>query len=153
MEKVKMVFNQKPVISVIISLAYCVGVIFLKWQLHPTTVSLVYALGSIIGIYFLEMAEVVFDVKPSPFTSIVFCAGFVVLSLFIITSVNGTLASGLVFTLYLTLIMRMIGQWQQQGNLNSWFSLLNQPVKPRNQFIIMMIFIGLFVVETGLFVR
>jgi hypothetical protein len=153
MEKVKEIISKKPMMFVIISLAYTVAVIFLKWQIHPKLESLLFVAGSVIGIYFLDIAESFFQVHPSPFSSVVFGGGLVVVSLFIVSSSGSSLATGLVLALYLTLIMRQVAEWRQQHNLNSWYELLSQTVTPRTQLFILAFFIVMFLGETLIYIR
>ena len=85
--------------------------------------------------------------------SIVFAGAFVVLSLFIVTSSNALLADGLVLTLYISMLLWQIGEWQIAGNLNSWYRMVAGPVSIPMQRWGMIIFAVLFLVETLFFLR
>lgn len=111
-----------------------------------------YLVGGIMGVYFLDIAEVVFEVFPSPFRGIVFAALFAVVSFFVITSSTNLLGQGLVLSLYLTMIFWQIGEWQVAGNLNSWYRMVAGPVSVGSQRWILTAFITLFLVETYLFI-
>jgi hypothetical protein len=63
------------------------------------------------------------------------------------------LANGLVLTLYITMLIWQLGEWQIVGNLNSWYRMVEGPVSVPRQKWGMIIFAALFVVETLLFLR
>jgi len=149
----KQIIARKPIFFLVISLGYVVLVGFAKWFIHPPIDAVWFLLGGVIGVYLLDAAEVFFAISPSPFRSIVFAGAFVILSLFIVTSANNMLATGLVLTIYVTLLFWQIGQWQIAGNLNSWYRMVEGPVAPAVQLWGMIIFAALFFVETLLFLR
>jgi hypothetical protein len=101
----------------------------------------------------LDVAEVFFELTPSPFRSIVFVGAFLLVSLFVITSAGSSLASGLVLSLYLTLVFWQMGQWQIQKNLTDWYRMVAGPVSVRTQQWILWVVVGMFIVETFLFIR
>ena len=94
-----------------------------------------------------------FHLSPSPFRSIVFAAAFVVVSLFVVTSSGSMLASGLVLSLYLSLILWQVGEWHVRGNLNEWYRMITGPVPAGCSGGEWCYFIVLFFVETYLFIR
>jgi len=63
------------------------------------------------------------------------------------------LASGLVLSLYLALVLAAIGEWQVRGNLTSWYQMIEGPVDQNIQRWGMVLFVVLFIVETYLFIR
>lgn len=128
--QVSAIVERKPMIFLYISLAYLILVALLKWFIYLPIASLLYLAGGIIGVYFLDAAEEFFKLSPSPFRSIIFQGLLVIVSLFVITSSGSFLASGLVLTLSLTLLLRQWGNWR-----------------------IMTVFILLFLLETWLFIR
>jgi len=152
-EKVKEIVRRKPLFFLFISLGYLVLVALLKWNIHPTWNTLLFLAGGVLGVYFLDIAEVFFELTPSPFRSIVFVGAFMVVSLFIVTSSGSPLASGLVLSLYLTLLFWQVGQWQIQKNLNDWYRMVAGPVHAGAQRWILVGFVVLLFVETFLFVR
>jgi hypothetical protein len=152
-DKIKTVIRRKQSLFLIISLAYTGLIIALKLLSAPSLSVLWFALGAVMGIYFLDLAEEFFKLDPSPFRSIIFCAGFAVVSLFVITSSGSPLASGLVLIIYLTILMWQIGQWRLTGNLNSWYRMIASPVSPKAQLWGLMIFSGLFLLETIQYIR
>jgi len=149
----KQIISRKPLFFLFVSLGYLVGIGLLKWFIHPSLDTLWFIVGGVIGVYLLDAAEVFVAITPSPFRSIVFAGGFVIVSLFIVTSANAMLADGLVLTLYLTMILWQIGEWQMVKNLNSWYRMVAGPVSVSLQRWGMIIFAVLFVVETCLFLR
>lgn len=149
----KQIVARKPAFFVVVSLGYLVVVGLLKWFIHPSLETLWFIFGGVIGVYLLDAAEVFVAITPSPFRSIVFAGAFVILSLFIVTSSNAILADGLVLTLYLTMLLWQIGEWQMVKNLNSWYRMVAGPVSVSLQRWGMIIFAVLFVVETCLFLR
>lgn len=153
LEKIKAIIRRKPLFFLFVSLGYLVLAAFLKWNIHPSWNTLWFLAGGVIGVYFLDIAEVFFALNPSPFRSVIFLAGFVFVALFIVTSSDSTLAAGLVLSLYLSLILWQVGEWQAMQNLNSWYRMIAVPVRTQIQWWILLSFIGLFFVETFIFVR
>ncbi len=143
----------KPVFFLLISLGYMGFVGFMKWNVRPPVLSLGFFGGGLLGIYFLDIAEAFFRLSPSPFRSVLFAAAFAAVSFFIVTSSGSLLASGLVLSLYLTLILRQAGEWHVVGNLNSWYRMIAEPVDARTQLLVFIGFMILFLVETFLFIR
>lgn len=153
MDKVMEIIKKKPVLFLAVSVGYALGVGILKWKIVWPPQAFLYIAGTILGVYFLDGAEVFFNLKPSPFRSIVFVASFVVVSLFMVTSSGSFVGSGLVLSLYLSLIFWQIGELQINGNLNSWYRMVASPVSLKTQQWILFIFIAFFVFETFLFIR
>lgn len=151
MNKVLACITKKPPILIIIPLLYLVITVFLKWQITPTVDTIWFIIGGVIGIFLLDVAEVFFKLVPSPFRTIVFAAGFLVVSLFIITSSGSPAAIGLTLSIYLSMILWQVGAWQVRGNLNDWFHLTTGEVSVAWQRILFAIFVLLFVAETILF--
>lgn len=147
------IISRKPLLFLVISLGYLGLLGFAKWFIHPPLDGLWFVLGGVIGVYLLDAVEVFVAISPSPFRSIVFAGAFVVLSLFVVTSSNSMLANGLVLSLYLTMLLWQIGEWQITGNLNAWYRMIEGQVSIQRQKWGMIIFAVLFVVETLLFLR
>lgn len=151
MDKALEIIRRKPLMFLIVSLGYLIVVGLLKWHLTPPLTALWFLVGGAIGVYLLDGAEVFFALNPSPFRSVVFLAAFIVVSLFVTTSSGSLLAQGLVFSLYLSLILWQVGQWQYSGNLNDWYRMVASPVSTTGQRWGLILFILIFVVETLLF--
>src|SRR5258706_11797931 len=110
MNKLLEIVRRKPLLFLFITLGYLLMVGFIKWQIHPPFAALWYLVGGAIGVYFLDAAEVFFALNPSPFRSIIFVIAFIILSFFVVTSSGSFLAIGLVFALYLNLILWQVGE-------------------------------------------
>lgn len=143
---------RKPILFILIPLAYVILIGLLKWRFRPPLESLMFLLGGAIGIYFLDAAEAFFKLTPSPFRSVVFTSLFAVVSFFVVTSANSLIASGLVLSLYVTMILGQVGEWKVSGNLNSWYQNTT-PVPVQTQRYLLWGFAVFFLVETFLFVR
>ncbi len=153
MDKIVQIINRKPVLFVALALIYIAFVGFLKWWTAPPWEALWFMAGGMLGIYFLDIAELFFNLTPSPFRSIVFAAAFALVSFFVVTSSGSLLASGLVLSICLTLILWQLGEWQLRGNLNGWYQMVAGPVDQTVQRWGIALFIVLFIVETYLFIR
>lgn len=151
MDKILAIIKRKPTIFLTVSLGYLVLIGFLKWQIHPPIGSVFFLIGGAVGVYLLDAAEIFFALNPSPFRSMVFIGAFVVLSLFVVTSSGSLLAQGLVFSLYLTLVLWQFGQWQLTGNLNDWYRGVAAPVGTVWQKRGLILFALILVIETILF--
>lgn len=147
------IIRRKPLLFLLISLGYLSLVGLFKWFLQPPVDALWFVLGGIIGVYLLDAAEVFFALNPSPIRSIVFVGAFAVLSLFVLTSSGSLLAQGLVFSLYLTLLLWQLGEWRVNGNLHGWYRMVAAPVSVSLERWGLIIFFLLFLVETLLFIR
>ena len=147
------VVARKPLFFVVLSLGYLIIVGFLKWKISPPVVAAFYLAGGIFGIYFLDVAEVFFILNPSPFRSVIFQWLFVATSFFVVTSSGSLLASGLVLSLYLTMILWQLGEWKIAHNLSSWYRLVAGVTSAGLQRGMLVVFIVMFFVETFLFIR
>jgi hypothetical protein len=152
-EKIKRIIRRKPLFFLVGSLVYLVLVGVLKWNVTPTVDTLLFLIGGMLGVYFLDIAEVFFELSPSPFRSMVFVSAFLIVSLFVVTSSGSAIASGLVLSLYLSLVLWQVGQWHIQGNLTDWYRMIAVPVDVSRQRLVLIIFVLMFLVETFLFIR
>ncbi len=152
-ERVKEIIRRKPLFFLFASIGYLVLVALIKWGINPTWNTLWFFLGGLLGVYFLDIAEVFFELHPSPFRSIVFVGAFALVSIFVVTSAGSPLASGLVLSLYLSLVFWQVGQWQITHNLNDWYRMVTGTVDTKVQRWILMGFVVLFLAETVIFVR
>lgn len=152
-DKLREIIRRKPTFFIIASLIYLLAVAVLKWTIHPTIDTILFIVGGLLGVFFLDIAEVFFNLNPSPFRGIVFFAAFVFVCFFIVSSSGSALASGLVLSLYLTIVLWQIGQWRLSGNLSSWYSMIAVPVDLVTQKRILIVTVVLFFLLTVLFVR
>ncbi len=153
MDKIITILQRKSSGIVLLHLVYFLLIGFLKWRFAPSIPTLLFFTGAVLGIYLLNIAEAFFGLAPSPFRSIVFVAGFVLVSLFVITSTGSMLGIGLILSLYITLIVWQLAEWQEKGNLNRWYSMIAGSLPFDTQRLILGGFIVLFVIETFLFLR
>lgn len=153
MNKVLEIVRRKPILFLLISLSYLLLIAVLKWSIHPVAATALFVGGGVVGVYFLDIAEGFFNLSPSPFRSIVFAAAFALVGLFIVTSSGSMTAAGLVLSLYLTMILWQIGEWEIKGNLNDWYRMTAGTVSTRIQVWILLGFIAVFLIETLLFIR
>lgn len=153
MDKIAAIIRKKPVTFVVISFLYFILVSILKWRLTLSIDILWFLLGGLLGIYFLDISEEFFQLSPSPFRTIIFQTLFGVVSFFIVTSSGSFLASGLVLSLYLSMLLWQVGEWKIAGNLSSWYRMTTASINPQAQQWILWGFTGLFILETFLFIR
>lgn len=152
-QQVTSVLAQKPRFFFLISLAYLILAGFLKWNIRPDLGTGFYIIGGILGVYFLDIAERFFQLNPSPFRTIVFSWIFAIVCVFIVTSSGSMLASGLVLSLYLSIILWQVGEWRLVGNLTSWYKMVRSSPSVRIQKWILVGFIGVFILNTVYFIR
>ncbi|MBI3577283.1 hypothetical protein HY086_04560 [Candidatus Gottesmanbacteria bacterium] len=152
-QKVEELIKRKPTIFLIVSLTYLVAIGLFKWQIHPPFLGLAYLAGGLLGVYFLDIAEVFFSLTPSPFRTITFQALFVLVSIFVVTSSGSFLATGLVLTMYLTMLLWQVGEWKVSGNLSGWYRAIAAPVPVPIQRSILIAAVVIFLLETALFIR
>ena len=149
----KVVFTRKSPLFIVVTIAYLTLAGFVKWKFAPPIESLWYLAGGILGLYFLDLAEAFFRLTPSPFRSVIFTAAFAGVSFFVISSSGSMLASGLVLSLYITLMLWQVGEWRLNRNLNSWYQMVAGPVSAATQQRLLLAFIALFIVESLIFIR
>lgn len=153
MDKVNEILRRKPSTFLIASFAYLLIVTAAKWWIHPTLSTVFFLVGGLLGTYFLDIAEVVFSVHPSPFRTIVFVTLFAIVSFFVITSSASMLAIGLVLAIFLTILLWQSGEWVLMKNVNTWYQMLADPVPPTAQLIILYFSGIVFLIETIIFIR
>ncbi|MBI5620511.1 hypothetical protein HY949_01915 [Candidatus Gottesmanbacteria bacterium] len=153
MDKIVEIIKKKPILFLAVSVGYALGVGVLKWKIIWPPQAFLYFAGAIIGVYFLDAAEVFFALTPSPFRSVVFMAAYAVVSFFVVTSSGSFLGAGLVLSLYLSLLLWQVGELQLKGNLNSWYRMATGAPSVVQQRWVLVGFIVIFLVETYLFVR
>lgn len=150
---VRSILQRKPSLFLISTIIYILVLYVLKWNIHPTISALWFLVGSVMGMYFLEIAEEFFHLDPSPFRSVVFVGLFSIVSFFVVSSSGSYLAMGLVLSMFLTLVLWQIGEWSTVKHLNRWYSMVADPVRPQTQLWVMMGVMLFFLFETFLFLR
>lgn len=144
---------RKPPVFVLVPFAWAIFIIAVKWGIYPVLPSVLFLLGCGMGIYFLDLAEVFFRLNPSPFRSVVFLTGFTIVSLYVVSSAGSSLASGLVFAIYLTLILWQTGEAIILKNFDSWYEMFVGTVNRSVQWGIYLAFIFIFAFETWIFLH
>jgi len=153
MDKLKQIIKSKPQWVVLLIFSYILILGVLKWKMTPDLTTVYYLVGGLFGVYFMDIAEVVFDIHPSPFRSILFVVLFSVVSFFVVTSSGSMFAAGLVLSLYFTLFLMAAEEWQEHGNLNGWYALI-KPLPQKNiQLGIVLLNALLLVFETLIFIK
>lgn len=147
------IIKKKPILFLVVSVAYALGIGVVKWGGTWPLEAGLYFIGALIGVYFLDAAEVFFRLTPSPFRSMVFMAPFAVVSFFVVTSSGSLVGSGLVLSLYLSLLLRQIGELQLTGNLASWYRMVSGAPTLTQQRWILVALAAIFFGETYLFIR
>jgi len=153
MEKVTNILRSKPFIHLIIPIVYLFAIALLKWFIHPTLATALFAAGGVVGIYFLDVAEAVFHLSPSPFRSIIFFVGLSIVLLFIVTSSGSFVASGLVLSLFITLLLWMGKQLMQEGNCASWYTMIAMQIDIPTQRILFGALVSILLLGSFLFLR
>ena len=153
MDTVKALIARKPRVYLYTSVAYLIIVILLKWLLHPSLDAAWFLLGGILGVYFMDAAELFFALNPSPFRSIVFGALFASVAFFVVSSSTSSIGGGLVLSLYLQMLMWQVGEMKMTGNLSSWYRMVNEAIPVSTQQIILALSVVVFLIETYIFVR
>lgn len=153
MEQVKQLIRGKPLSTVLFTSVYIIILGFFHWKLTPDITILYYVAGGFLGIYFMDIAERIFDIKPSPFHSVVFLGLFAVVSFFVVTSSGNMFAIGLVLSLFFNLLLAQATEWMARHDLSSWFTMVDAVVSPRMQFWIMIVTGVILVAESIIFIR
>lgn len=146
------ILKRRPFILYVLPMVYLVMMALVKWQLSPQIGTVYFIIGGLIGLFFMDAAEVLFKLEPSPFRSILFTGGLAILSTFLVTSSDSLLAVGLVLSLSLNIILWQVGEWQLRKNMNSWYQLIAKDVKPETQRLITVGLVLLFLIQSLLFV-
>ncbi len=152
-EKIKVIIRRKPTFFIVSSVVYLLFIAAVKWTIHPSIDTVLFIIGGILGIFFLDLAEVFFNLNPSPFRSMLFFFSFIGVSFFIVTSSGSALASGLVLSLYLTMLLWQLGQWRLTHDLTDWYRMIAVPVDRTTQQRIVIGVCVVFALLSFLYVR
>lgn len=135
----------------IITLTYFLFLIFWHWGLQPSLGIIFFLAGGLAGIYFLDLADALFALSPSPFKNVLFQSIFVPFTLFVLTSSGSLFGAGLVLSIFLGMIYSQWLTYRQNGNLNSWFGVIKREILVKNQQIYLWVMSGLFIFLSLLF--
>jgi len=152
MDTIKKLIASKPLWIVLVIFSYILILGVLRWRVSPNVSSVFYLVGGLCGVYFMDFADLVFTIKPSPFRSVLFTVIFGVVSFFVVTSSGSMFASGLVLSLYFTLLLLQAEEWQENRNLNTWFTLGTKAPSVKIQQLIVFGTAALLIIETLLFI-
>jgi len=153
MDKLKSIIISKPRWIVLLIFSYILILGILKWRFTPDLTTVYYLAGGLFGVFFMDIADLIFTIHPSPFRSIIFVILFSVVSFFIVTSSGSMFAIGLVLSLYFTLLLLAAEEWQASGNLDVWYSLVKGPPGVKMQQVTVIGIALVLVIETLIFIR
>jgi hypothetical protein len=151
--KIRDIVVKKPLFFIFITVIYFIAVSVIKWQLKPNSNTLVLFIGAAVGLYLIDAAEAFVNINPSPFRGLVFIAGFIIVSFFIISSSGSFLGTGLVLSIFITMILWQMGELKITSNLNNWYRTEEGPLPLKSQYTMLIIFWSVFILETLLFIR
>ncbi len=130
---------------------YLLLLILFHWQLNFDWSILFFLGGGILGVYFLDLADLVFKIEPKPYRNVFFQTAFILMTLFIITSSGSLMGAGLVLSIYLNMILSQFKEIQEKGNLDEWFKLIKREVDIKTQKIYLGVISGAFLLLNLLF--
>ncbi|MFH0864355.1 MAG: hypothetical protein V1858_04710 [Candidatus Gottesmanbacteria bacterium] len=156
------------------TIIYLLLLIFMRWRFHPTLDIFFFLAGGIFGIQFLDLAEVIFkdlSVKAVPssippaepasiigtqekssFRNVLCQVVFVPLSLFMITSSGSLFGTGLVLSVFLSMLYWQWQEYSTSGKIASWFWVIKTEIDQKTQQIYLAIMGGIFILLSLLFV-
>lgn len=142
-----------------VTFVYLLILIASRWKLQPKLEIIFFLAGGLLGVYFLDLAEAIFkfggadaSIDRPAFKNVLFQVAFVVLALFVVTSSGSLFGTGLVFAMYLGMLISQYQQLMATGNLNSWFWPIKTEIEFKNQRIYFLVVIGIFILLNLLFV-
>lgn len=121
--------------------------------MSPSLDAALFIFGGVIGIYFLDAAELFFALNPSPFRSVVFQALFAVVAFFVVTSSTSMIGSGLVLSLFLQMMLWQVGEWRLTGNLHRWYRMVAGTTDAATERLVFIGSFAIFLIETYIFIR
>lgn len=135
-----------------LTLLYLFIIVLLHWRFKISFDIIYFVAGGIMGVYFLDLADMVFKINPSPYRNVFFQAAFVLMTLFVLTSSGSLFGAGLVFSIYLSMIT---GQWleiKKSGRIDGWFALIKTPIASASQIAYLCVITIVFALLNFLFV-
>ncbi len=143
---------QKPVLLVAVPLLYFILVIFSKWRFSLSFDILFFLFGGVVSIYAIDVAEMIAKIRPSPFRSIGFVIGLVIVGFYVLTSTVSMIASGLVLGLLLNILLFQISEWKVKKHLDSWYQMVGSSIPPSVQQAGIFLLGIVFLLQTIIFV-
>jgi hypothetical protein len=144
--------RRTSLLLLIITVSYLLFLTILRWKTNLDWRILFFLGGGILGVYFLDLADILFKISPSPFKNVLFQAIFVPFSLFVLTSSGSLFGAGLIFSIFLSMLF---GQWQEfgkSGNISNWFWIVKVDFPPKTQQIYFAVMSGIFIFLSLLFI-
>lgn len=138
--------------ELIITGVYLLIIVLLHWRLKISFDIVYFVAGGIIGVYFLDLADMVFKINPSPYRNVFFQAAFIIMTLFVITSSGSLFGAGLVFSIYLSMIMSQWLEIKKSGRIDGWFALVKTPIASSSQITYLCVISVIFVLLNLLFI-
>jgi hypothetical protein len=152
MNKLKNIIYSKNSSVIGFGLVYIILILIFKWGIKPNFNAVFFALGSVTGLFILDISEALFNIEPSPFRSVIFYVGFILVSLFVTSSSGNPLVSGMVLLMYINMIVILAGEFKSKGNIDSFFRSLNLNMTILVQKITVIMFTFIFLIESIIFV-
>lgn len=143
---------KKPPVLIVVPILYFFTIMFAKWQLNLPLGALLFFLGGVLGIYLLDIAEEIFDVKPSPFRTTLFVIGLGITGIYTLTSTREMIASGLVLGLMASIFLYQVSEWKIHRNLDSWYSMFLTNISRSGQKIGLIVLGIVLLLETVIFI-
>lgn len=161
---------KRQYLPLLITVIYLIFLIIFHWGLKLKLEILLFLAGGILGVYFLDLAELLFKIsplgvnlqaepsgrgprgEPSPFKNVLFQTIFVPFSLFVLTSSGSLFGAGLVLSIFLAMLLK---QWQElrlEGNINNWFWIVKKDFPLKTQQLYFAVMSGIFIFLSLLFV-
>lgn len=117
----------------------------LRWEL------LLFLAGGILGVYFLDLAEMIIKQEKSPFKNVLFQAILAPFTLFMVTSSGSLFGSGLTLSIFLSLLFGQWREFKKTGSLDSWFWIIKTKFSAPNQRYYLLVVSGIFIFLSLLF--
>lgn len=138
-----------PILSVVLTASLSVVLAIAKWKLQFDWDMLFFIVGSWIGLFFLDIAEAIFDL--STFRNVIVEAIVVLLGMFVITSSASALGSGVVLFFFFRILFEQGQEFVKTRRITSWFTPSSLFVSKEIEQAVFFGGILLFLAETVLF--
>lgn len=143
---------KKQYLPLLITVFYLIFLIIFHWGFKVKPEILLFLAGGILGVYFLDLADVLFKISPSPFKNVLFQAIFVPFSLFVLTSSGSLFGTGLVLLIFGNMLLSQWQEFAKNGNIGSWFWIVKKEFDIPTQQLYFAVMVGIFVLLSLLFI-
>lgn len=151
-DMIKDIVRLKPFQYVVINSVILLFIGFFHWYRNISFDVFWFLLGGVFGIYFIDVADGIVSMRPSPFRSVIFQILFAIISFFLITSSTSYFAIGLVLSSFIQMLLIQLDEWKRLRNLDSWYHMIDVNVGPSIQRNILAGFFVLLGVQILLFI-